>query len=361
MKKGDESVEYALVCETPVGPVCIRAAGKAITALSFGADSYGAEVRETPLLAKAREQLEAYFSGARKAFDLSLEPEGTPFQKNVYRALCGIPYGCTRTYGQIAAAVGNPRAARAVGMANHNNPIAIFIPCHRVIGADGSLTGYAGGLDKKERLLALEHANSRFFRYDDTGIRHLADADERLKAAIERIGPVERQLMPDAFSALVSSIVSQQISSGAANTVWQRLHARCGGEVTPQTVAALDVQALADAGMSGKKAGYILHAARAALEGELDFEALGRLSDEEVCRALTRLPGVGRWTAQMLLIFVFERPDVLSWDDFGIRRGFCLLTGAPIPDREEFELLRRKVSPYGTLASLYLWEIAGGR
>ncbi len=155
-------MEYAFVYETPVGPVCIRTDGKAITALTFGRDLCGAALRETPLILQAHEQLEAYFSGARKAFELPLAPKGTPFQKSVYRALCAIPYGCTRTYGQIAAAVGNPRAARAVGMANHNNPIAIFIPCHRVIGADGSLTGYAGGLDKKERLLALERANSRF-------------------------------------------------------------------------------------------------------------------------------------------------------------------------------------------------------
>ena len=99
----------------------------------------------------------AYLSGERRTFDLPLAPEGTAFQKAVWAELEKIPYGETRSYGQIAAQVGNAKACRAVGMANHRNPIPIFIPCHRVIGADGSLTGYGGGLDCKKVLLRLEH------------------------------------------------------------------------------------------------------------------------------------------------------------------------------------------------------------
>ena len=114
--------------------------------------------RDTPLLLEARRQLEEYFAGLRAAFSLPLAPEGTDFQKAVWRELENIPYGETRTYGQIARALGNPKASRAVGMANHKNPVEIMIPCHRVIGADGSLTGYAGGLDIKETLLRLEGA-----------------------------------------------------------------------------------------------------------------------------------------------------------------------------------------------------------
>lgn len=109
-----------------------------------------------PLLRLARDQLREYFAGRRRDFDLPLAPRGTQFQLLVWRALRAIPYGETRSYGQIAAAAGNPRACRAVGLANNRNPIAIIVPCHRVIGADGSLTGYAAGLDIKARLLALE-------------------------------------------------------------------------------------------------------------------------------------------------------------------------------------------------------------
>ncbi|MGI6239279.1 MAG: methylated-DNA--[protein]-cysteine S-methyltransferase [Christensenellales bacterium] len=104
----------------------------------------------------AFEEVRAYLAGARQAFDFPMAPRGTEFQQKVWRALGEIPYGETRTYAQIAAAAGNPRASRAVGMANNRNPIMIAIPCHRVIGADGSLTGYAGGLDMKRELLAME-------------------------------------------------------------------------------------------------------------------------------------------------------------------------------------------------------------
>lgn len=115
-----------------------------------------AALQDTPLLLEAKRQLEEYFSGLRASFSLPLNPQGTAFQKKVWQQLEAIPYGQTRTYGQIAAAVGQPTASRAVGGANHNNPIAIVIPCHRVIGANGKLTGYAGGLDIKEKLLRLE-------------------------------------------------------------------------------------------------------------------------------------------------------------------------------------------------------------
>ena len=108
-------------------------------------------------------QISEYLDGRRCRFELPLEPDGTGFQKRVWRALCDIPYGETRSYKDIAAAIGAPKAYRAVGMANHHNPIAIIIPCHRVIGADGSLTGYAGGLDLKRALLELEAANRHKF------------------------------------------------------------------------------------------------------------------------------------------------------------------------------------------------------
>lgn len=113
-------------------------------------------IQETPLLRKAAAELSEYLEGRRKTFDLPLAPRGTPFQLSIWKALQSIPFGKTKTYGEIAAQTGNPKASRAVGMANNRNPIAIIIPCHRVIGADGSLTGYAGGLEVKQRLLSLE-------------------------------------------------------------------------------------------------------------------------------------------------------------------------------------------------------------
>lgn len=112
--------------------------------------------KESPLLKEAFAQLDAYLAGKRRSFDLPLRPEGTPFMQKVWRALCDIPYGATASYKDIAAVTGNVRAVRAVGLANNRNPIAIFIPCHRVIGSNGKLVGYGGGLDMKRRLLDLE-------------------------------------------------------------------------------------------------------------------------------------------------------------------------------------------------------------
>ena len=117
------------------------------------------KVCETPLLQEAEEQLNEYFAGARREFDLPLAPKGTPFQKAVWAEMCRIPYGETRTYGQIAAQIGRPTACRAVGMANNRNPIAIVVPCHRVVGSTGALVGYAGGLGVKTHLLNLEKAH----------------------------------------------------------------------------------------------------------------------------------------------------------------------------------------------------------
>lgn len=143
------------VYETAMGTITIGEKDDKIFRIGFGENPCG-ENKETALIREAFCQLQEYFAGKRQKFELPLEPEGTKFQREVWDVLRTIPYGEVRTYGQIAAQMGNPKAVRAVGMANHNNPIAIIIPCHRVIGSNGKLTGYAGGLDKKEWLLKLE-------------------------------------------------------------------------------------------------------------------------------------------------------------------------------------------------------------
>lgn len=144
---------------TPVGTVVLEEDGVGLCRLALEEPSrFRPEVAlgETPLLAEAARQLDAYFAGKRRSFDLPLSLQGTPFQKEVWQALLTIPYGQTCCYGDIAAKVGRPKASRAVGMANHNNPVIIIVPCHRVVGKDGSLTGYGGGLDVKQYLLELE-------------------------------------------------------------------------------------------------------------------------------------------------------------------------------------------------------------
>lgn len=145
--------------KTPIGEIRLVSDGKALTGLYMG--GYGPKPAKTwqhggVLIVKAEKQLREYFNGTRKEFDLPLAGEGTVFQKTVWKALCDIPYGETINYGELARRIGQPKAARAVGLANGSNPISIVVPCHRVIGANGTLTGYGGGLPRKKWLLEHE-------------------------------------------------------------------------------------------------------------------------------------------------------------------------------------------------------------
>ena len=145
---------------TPVTALRIIENGTAITSVEFTihhpVPPSDARKKETPLIKETWEQLSEYFAGKRTTFDVPLDSQGTDFQKRIWKALCTIPYGETRSYKQIAAIAGCPKGARAVGMANNRNPISIIVPCHRVIGANGNLTGYASGLPNKQKLLQLE-------------------------------------------------------------------------------------------------------------------------------------------------------------------------------------------------------------
>ena len=142
------------VIPTPLGPLAIREEDGAIVAIDFTQGDLCPPC--TPLLAEAARQLHAYFAGELTAFDLPIRLTGTAFRMKCWQALMSIPYGETISYGEQARRIGNPKAVRAVGGANHHNPINIIVPCHRVIGADGSLTGYGGGMDKKAWLLMHE-------------------------------------------------------------------------------------------------------------------------------------------------------------------------------------------------------------
>ena len=150
-------IELVRHIESPIGRLKLCADGDGLCALRFA--STGEEMDAAPLLLQAERELEEYFAGRRTAFSVPLSMHGTPFQMEIWAALRAIPYGETRSYGELAAQIGRPRACRAVGMANHVNPLPILVPCHRVLGADGRLTGYAGGLNVKEFLLKLEGAH----------------------------------------------------------------------------------------------------------------------------------------------------------------------------------------------------------
>jgi methylated-DNA-[protein]-cysteine S-methyltransferase len=147
------------IYDSPVGPLTLASNGEALIQLEFENPKHplpGYPLGADKVLDQARRELDSYFAGRLRVFKVKVAPSGTPFQKKVWQALLTIPYGATRTYGQQAAAIGRPKASRAVGAANGRNPVAIIIPCHRVIGSNGSLTGFGGGMERKQILLELE-------------------------------------------------------------------------------------------------------------------------------------------------------------------------------------------------------------
>ena len=195
------------------------------------------------------------------------------------------------------------------------------------------------------------------FEYGQKEIDYLKSKDKKLSAAIDQIGMIQREVTPDPFEALISSVVGQQISTKAAVTVWNRL-VELLGSINPETISEADISKIQVCGMSQRKAGYIKGIAEAAISGEVDFNLLHTMSDEEIIKKLSSLHGVGEWTAEMLLIFSLNRPNVVSYKDLAIRRGMMNLYGLKELPKEKFEKYKKRYSPYGSVASLYLWALS---
>ena len=189
---------------------------------------------------------------------------------------------------------------------------------------------------------------------------YLSRRDPLLGEAIRRIGLPQRELVPGLFPGLVFAVLNQQISMKAAQTIWNRFLERFG-TITPQALAAATPQEIQKLGITTRKAQNLFAIASRIVSGELDLDRLEALDDAALCRELSALPGIGVWTAEMLMIFSMERRDILSWGDLGIRRGIGMLHHLESLSRAEFEGYRRLYSPCGTTASFYLWEISLGR
>jgi DNA-3-methyladenine glycosylase II len=198
-----------------------------------------------------------------------------------------------------------------------------------------------------------------YFKYSEKEIEHLKKADKKLAAVINRIGMIERAVNPDLFSALVHSIVGQQISSKAQQTVWERIQKK-SGEITPAVIDSLTLEELQQCGISFRKASYIKSVAQKIARDEFDLEALHSMSDKEVCARLSELDGIGVWTAEMLMIFSMQRPNVLSYGDLAIHRGLRMVYRHQTIDKETFNNYWKRYTPYASVASLYLWAVAGG-
>lgn len=195
------------------------------------------------------------------------------------------------------------------------------------------------------------------FQYSEKEILYLKKKDQKLAEAIDTIGMIKREIMPELFSGIVSCIISQQISMKAADTIWNRL-VQLIKNIKPEAIHALTDEQLQKIGISMRKTRFIKRIAEAVLDGSFPISELSDKSDEEVIRILDGLPGIGVWSAEMLLIFSMNRMNILSWDDLAIRRGIMNLYHLQELSEEQFEEYRGRYSPYCSVASLYLWEIS---
>lgn len=196
-----------------------------------------------------------------------------------------------------------------------------------------------------------------YFPYGFEEIQYLEGNDPALGNVIDRVGMIRREVIPDLFTALVFNIIGQQISPKAADTVWKRLQEKLGA-ITPESVAQATPDDIKCCGLSLRKASYIQVIAEMITRGQLNLEEVAVLPDDEFIKKMSALPGIGIWTAEMLLIFSLQRKDVVSFDDLAIRRGMMKVYGLEFLTKEEFNRIRERYSPYGTVASLYLWAAA---
>lgn len=198
-----------------------------------------------------------------------------------------------------------------------------------------------------------------YFSYGETELTYLRQRDKRLGEVIDRVGHIDRAVDTDLFSSVVHHIIGQQISTKAQATIWQRMQDTLG-TVNAECVLSADVPALQSLGMTFRKAEYITDFAQKVHTGAFDLDAVEHMSDDEAIRALSSLKGIGVWTAEMILLFCMQRPDIFSYDDLAIQRGLRMVYHHRKIDRTLFEKYRRRFHPYCSVASLYLWAVSGG-
>ena len=198
-----------------------------------------------------------------------------------------------------------------------------------------------------------------YFTYGETEVSYLRQKDKRLCEVIDRIGHIDRTVDLDLFSSVAHHIIGQQISTKAQTTIWKRMQDALG-TVNAETLLAAGVPKLQGLGMTFRKAEYITDFAKKVHAGAFDLDAVEHMSDEEAIRELSSLKGIGVWTAEMILLFCLQRPDIFSFDDLAIQRGLRMVYHHREIGRERFEKYRRRFSPYCSVASLYFWAVAGG-
>ncbi len=290
--------------------------------------------------------------------DLSGQP---PFARKVLAALRRVPPGRTVTYGELAARAGRPGAARAVGRIMGANPVPLFVPCHRCLGADGRLTGFSspGGVMLKARML---HREGYVFDPEhERGQRHLVRRDPVMKRLVPLVGPyLPWPAAPrPPWDTLVRAIIHQQLSVKAGQTIAGRVAALTPGArfPRPEEILATPDDVLRGAGLSWAKVSFLKDLAARVGDGRLKLRRLPHLDDDDVLAELTAVKGIGRWSAQMHLMFHLGRLDVLPVDDVGLQNAAGRAYGK---DRgltpAELVEVGEKWRPYRSMGSWYLWR-----
>jgi methylated-DNA-[protein]-cysteine S-methyltransferase len=340
------------------------------------------EAAMPPEVRRAAEQISGLLRGeasdlASIALDMSALP---PFHRRVFEVARGIGVGETISYGDLAARLGQPGAARAVGQALGKNPFAIVVPCHRVLAAGGKVGGFSasGGVVTKLRLLTIERDSTRLngsaapaaaaasFGFDPVAaVAHLRGADPALAQVIDAVGPFRMRLdqTSSLFLALAEAIVYQQLTGKAAATIFARVRAlfpRPHEELTALQIRNASDGKLRGAGLSRGKLLSLRDLADKTLAGTLPSLAeIQALDDAAIVARLTEVRGIGRWTAEMVLIFRLGRPDVLPLDDYGVRKGFAAaFRKRALPTRAQLDKRGRRWRPFRSVASWYLWRAA---
>jgi DNA-3-methyladenine glycosylase II len=365
------------VFPSPVGPVGLAWSRRGVCRVVFGAMEPEAiagklqdacpglkEVKRPPAVVReVRKRVGGLVRGKPDDLrDIPVDLSGnSEFSRKVLRALRSVKPGQVITYGRLAAKAGRPGAARAVGRIMGANPVPIIVPCHRCMGADGSLTGFstAGGTALKARLLFIEgyERNAEHAR----GIRHLQKVDSKIRRVIGKVGPY--LAMPDKprppYDTLVTAIVHQQLSVKAGQTIAGRLRDLTGGpnHPTPEQTLRLEPEKLRACGLSNAKVGFVRDLAAHVHDGRLKLGALKRMSDDEVIAVLTRVKGIGVWSAHMHLIFHLGRLDVLPVGDLGLRMAASKLYGLEeYATPAELTEIAEPWRPYRSMGSYYLWR-----
>ncbi len=198
-----------------------------------------------------------------------------------------------------------------------------------------------------------------YFKYGATEVEYLSKKDKKLAAAMNEIGHIERKLDEDLFSSVIHHIIGQQISVAALATVWQRMKDLLG-EVTAESICKAEIEALQKCGMTFRKVEYIKNFSENILKKELILEELSEKDDEEIIKILSSIKGIGVWTAEMIMTFSMQRPNILSYGDLAILRGMRMLYRHKEITPQLFAKYKKRYSPYATTAAIYFWAIAGG-